>query len=348
MKFFVNPDVSRGIHFWIAPDNNNAISRVYIVVDGRRVAEISAWLFDDQIRSSGWHSTGQCMFRITDAEVPEISGADRLEILDADTNVLIFRSVRNKEFLRRKVLFAETSIKPNRILTSSLFDRFQYSYSNINRLPEETISSILGGPWLTSSLICGSILFPRYEGYFSDENSLTSIIIHDPYIEMARRLLWLKSQVQIALDASQKWRVGDLLESVIFIADYNFDNPKDISRFFQLMPEKCYYLLYNPLCRQFGTSTPGERFSPAHSITAMEVISRSNVVGHSNFFEAFYETLTYQLGIDDTVPVLLPIENEIRYLSKQLQSNKVAQSMVSFDVAISDAVSQLVESNWRQ
>lgn len=56
MRFYVDPDFGGLIRCWVVPDNPAAISRVYVTLEGRRVAELDAWLVDDVIRAHGWNS----------------------------------------------------------------------------------------------------------------------------------------------------------------------------------------------------------------------------------------------------------------------------------------------------
>ena len=73
MRFHIDHDDGQSIRCWIVPDNPLAISRMVVVGEGRRIAEIPASLVDEAFRQSGWHSTGQCTFQLTEAEVPGLS-----------------------------------------------------------------------------------------------------------------------------------------------------------------------------------------------------------------------------------------------------------------------------------
>lgn len=347
MRFFVNQDVSNGIHFWLAPDNPRAISKVFVSIDGARISELSAWITDDTIRASGWHSTGQCVYRITEQEVPQLASAQRVEIYDADTNTLIYRGVRDKPFLRRKLIDISATIRKNTFVEQHLFDHFQYSYFNIDKLSEEAAQCIMQGPWLTSSLITGAVIFPRYEVFFQEEESVSSVLVPDPFMEMAARMLWLQSKKAIAEDPAQSWRLGAFLDAVRFAAASDFSNGRAIKRFLRMQPEACYRFLYNPLCRQFGTRSPGDPFAPGNSIVAMEIISRIKVVGHADYTREYYAALLDRLELPpiDVPPVKPP--DAVAALANQLKSVDAARDMVEFDVVISDAVRHAVGKSWQ-
>ena len=347
MRFFVNKDVSGGIHFWLAPDNPRAISRVFVSVDGRRTAELSAWITDDTIRANGWHSTGQCVYMITEKELPELASANRIEIFDADTNILIYRSIREKVFLPAKLISITTTVQKNTFVEQNLFDLFQYSYFNVDRLSEEVVQSIMQGPWLTSSLITGAVIFPRYEVFFQDDHCVSGVLIQDPFEEMAARMRWLQSKKAITDDPAQNWRLGGMLESVRFAAEYDLSNSRNIKRFLRMLPEPCYRFLYNPLCRQFGTRSPSDPFAPGNSIVAMEIISRIKVVGHSDYTSEYYTALLDRLGVAPIAMSHPKPSEDVLSLAALLRSVDAARDMVAFDTVISDAVRHAVGKSWQ-
>ncbi|NEU11037.1 hypothetical protein G3T14_02675 [Methylobacterium sp. BTF04] len=346
MRFYVDYDQGHAIRCWVVPDNPVAISRVFVALDGRRVAEIPASITDPTIRINGWHSTGQCVFQITDAEAPGLTQARRVEIYDADTNVLIYRRSPNENLIRGKVLLVDTSINADSVIQSVMFERFQQNYFGIGKLSDEILRVLFESPWLTSSFLSGPIIIPRYEGFFISDNFLTTALIHDPFVEMATRLLWLKARAAVAADPVQNWRLGRLAEAAAFVSDYDFDDPKALKRFFRMLPEPAYHLLYNPLTRQFGTRLPDDRLQPGNSIVAIEILARVGIVGHRDFFEAFVTTLFDRLGIDGPVPVPEPIPADVMLLAERLRPLKVAQEMLVFDIAMADAVRDAVGKGW--
>lgn len=346
MRFYVDHDLGERIRFWVVPDNPGAISRVYVSLEGRRVAELDAWIIDDVIRTQGLHGTGQCVFEITDAQAPGISSARRVEIHDADTNVLIYRRSPRTDLIPGKTVLVDTSINSDSILQSILFDWFQQSYFEIGGLSDEVLRVLCESPWLTSSFLSGAILLARYEGYFVSDNLLTTTLIHDPYVEMASRLLWLKARAPVAADPAQAWRVGGLKETVEAVATYDFTDAKSLKRFFRMLPEPAYRMLYNPLTRQFSTKLPDERLTPGHSIVAIEILARVGIVGHRDYFEAFATTLLDRLGIEAPVPTPPAIPAETLALAERLRGLKVAQEMLVFDIAMTDAVRDAVSKGW--
>jgi hypothetical protein len=346
MRFYVDHDLGFRIRCWVVPDNPGAISRVYVALEGRRAAELEAWLVDDAIRAQGWHPTSQCVFEITDEQVPGLSAARRIEIYDTDTNVLIYRRSPRPDPIRGKVLLVDTSINSDSVLQAVLLDRFQQSYFGIGALPDEVLRVVFESPWLTSSFLSGAISLARYEGHFFSDNLLTTTLIHDPYVEMASRLLWLRARASVLADPAQVWRVGQIRDAVEAVTEYDFSDARSLKRFFRMLPETAYRMLYNPLTRQFSTKLPDDRLMPGHSIVAIEVLARVGIVGHRDYFEAFAATLFDRLGVDAPVPTPEPIPTEALVLADRLRGSKAAQEMLVFDVAMADAVRDAVSKGW--
>lgn len=347
MRFYVDYDHGHRVRLWVVPDNPVAISRVVAAIDGRRAAEIVASLTDDAIRANGWHSTGQCVFELSEAEVPGIATADRLEVYDADTNILVYRRVPPAGVRQGKLLLVDTSIAPDTLIQSALFGHYQQSYFGIGKLSDEVLRVLFESPWLTSSFMSGAIIVPRYEGHFSPEAMLTTTLIHDPFVEMATRLRWLRARASVAGNPDQTWRLGPLAEAAAFASEFDFTDRKSLKRLFRMLPEPAYHLLYNPLTRQFGTKLPDDRLTPGNSIIAIEILARVGIVGHRDFFEAFMATVFDHVGIQAPVPVPDAIPAETLALAERLRSLKIAQDMLVFDVAMADAVRNAVEKGWR-
>lgn len=346
MRFFIDFDNGPTIRGWIVPDNPLAISRVAVAVDGRRVAEIPASITDETFRRSGWHSTGQCTFEVTEILVPGLSEMPRIELYDADTNVLVYRRVPRDGLAMRRVLLLNAGIHPETAIQGTLFRHFQQSYFGLHRMSDEIITSILGSQAMPSSFLSGALVIPRYESYLTPDLMLTAILLHDPHVEMANRMLWLKERAQTLADPARAWRAGRFGEAALFAQNYDYTDPKSLKHFFRMMPETVYHLLYNPLTRLLGTRLPDDRVNPGNSIVAIEILARIGIVGHRDYFAAFCSTLFDQAGIDEAVPAPSPIAPEALALAERLRKIKAVEPMLVFDIAMADAVISSVAKSW--
>lgn len=349
MRFLIDFDNGDRIHGWIVPDNPLAVSRVVVSVAGQRLAEVPATLTEPVFQQNGWHSTGQCVFELTEAEVPGLSAMPVLELYDADTNVLVYRRVPQERLVDRRVLLINTSIHPEVGLQNALFPYFQQSYFGLHRLSDEIVTSVLGNQTPTSQLLSGAVTVPRYEQFFPPERMLSAILVQDPHVEMAVRMLWLKARTKAAAEDDAGWRVGRYAEAALFVDAYDYTDPKSLKRFFRMLPEPAYHLLYNPLSRQLGTRLPDDRLHPGNSIVAIEILARLGIVGHRNYFEAFASTLFDQLGLEGIAPPPAPISisNEALALADLLRSVKAVADMLVFDIAMSDAVMMSITKSWK-
>lgn len=347
MRFLLSADEGKIIRGWVVPDDPSAISRVYVTVEGRRVAEVSAIHADPQFVEFGWHATGQCHFEVREDHIPGLARIKRLEIYDVDTNVLIHRRLPRRNIVKPKVALIETHIRPETVIQTALFPHFAQCYFGIGRFPEEILQALFDTETLKSCLLTGSIILPRYEGHFVQGNTLTMMLLHDPYVEMASRLAWLRERAGIAADPNQSWRLGTLAESAAFTVDYDFTDVKSLKRLFRMLPEPAYHLLFNPLTRQLSTHMPDDRIVPASSIIAVEVLSRVGIVGHRDFFEAFMASVFHHLKIDAPIPLPLPIANGTLELAERLRGLRFLREWLEFDMVLSDAVRASVAQNWQ-
>ena len=347
MRFHIDCDTGTVIQGWIVPDNPLAISRVAVSAGGRRIAEIPASLFDDNFKQFGWHSTGQCTFSVTEAEVPGIAGMADLELFDSDTNVRVYRRVPDEGMLQQRFLLINTGIEPETVLQTALFPHFRHCHFGLHRLTDEVLTSILGSEITPSLFLSGALIVPRYEHYMMPDMMLTSILVQDPYVEMATRLLWLRDRAPEAADPTRRWRLGPLAEAAAFAAEYDLTDIRSLKRYFRMLPEPAYRLLYNPLIRQLATRMPEDRLFPGHSIAAIEVIARVGIVGHRERFEAFASTLIDRLGLDIPIPAAAVLPNEAAALAERLRAVKAVQEMVVYDVALTDAVKDTVDKIWK-
>ncbi len=346
MRFFIDYDNGDRIRGWIVPDNPLAISRVAVAVDGRRLAEVEAAHTDIVFKQNGWHSTGQCTFELTDAEVPGIAVLPRIELYDADTNVLIYRRAPQAGLVPERVMLINTSIQPDSVLQAALFPYFQQAHFGLERLSDEILTSIFGCRYVASALLAGAVTVPRYEGHFTPDVAVAAILLHDPYVEMATRMLWLKAQAPVANDPARAWRLGRFAEAAQFSAEYDYTDARSLKRFFRMLPEPAYYLLYNPLTRQLGTRLPDDPLNPGNSIVAIEILARVAIVGHRDYFDAFASTLFDRLGIEGPIPTPAPIPAETLALAERLRAVRAVDSMLVFDIAMADAVTASLAKGW--
>ncbi len=346
MKFFIDTDRGDVIQGWIVPDNPLAIGRVYVSVDGRRVAEIPATEFIPELREGGLHATGQCRFQVNEENVPGLAALPRLEIRDVDTNVLVHRRTPDPGLCRLKAVLVNTGIHPETVLQAALYPHFQQSYFGIGKFSEQVLSVLFDNPLIDSCFMSGAIVYPRYEGHFVLQDIMTMLLVQEPYLEMASRMIWLRDRAVLAQDPAQNWRLGDLVEAARFAADYDYADAKSLKRFFRMLPESAYRLLYNPLTRILGTRYPEDRIMPANSIIAVEVLSRVSIVGHRDHFAAFAATVFDRLGIDAPLPAPTPIAPEVHALADRLRPLRDVQGFLNFDSVMSEAIRKSVAKIW--
>ncbi len=220
------------------------------------------------------------------------------------------------------MMLINTGIEPETLLQAALFPHFQHCYFGIHKLPDEIMTCVLTGSAAPSAFLSGAVTIPRYENYMTPDLMVTAILLQDPYVETATRMRWLKARAGDAADPARSWRLGPLAEAAAFADGYDFTDAKSLKRFFRMLPEPAYRLLYNPLTRQLGTRMPDDRLHPGNSIAAIEILARVGIVGHKARFPAFASTLFDRLGIGTPIPVLPPVPAETQALAQRLRGRQ--------------------------
>ena len=346
MRFAFDHDSGDQIDFWITPDNPLSVPRVVVSADGRPAGSFEAGIVDGGLVAQGLHATGQCRFRLTETDIPGLSAIPQLEMRDADTNVLVFRRAPRETLVQQRIVLIGTSVMPETALQSALYPHFQYSAFGLQTLSDEILNSIFSLR-VESQLLSGTILVPRYNGHFMYGGALSTILVRDPYVEMATRMFWLKAQAPTALDPNHGWRLGIRREAAAFADDFDYADLRGLRRFFRMMPEGAYRLLYNPLTRQLATMAPDDQLNPAYSMIGADMLSRFDIVGHRTHYEAFALSLFDRLGVHEEVPTPEPIPKAVTDLADRLRRVKEVGEMLVFDAALSDAVLSSVSKSWR-
>lgn len=345
MRFHIENDLGSVIAGWVVPDNPLAIPRVAVSLEGRRVAEVPATVVLADIKSWGWHSTGQCAFQIDEVVLPGLTGADRLEIHDVDTNVLLHRRPLVGTPLQARVAIVESGIEATTAIQSALFPHFQMCYFEAGRLSEETLASILNGT-TTSILVAGALRLPRYEDALYRNGFTMSILVRDAYSELARRILWLRGRGELAASPEDAWRIAMLRAPVAFAASLSLEDPVALRKAFRSLDQETWNFLSSPLTRTLACSLPDERLEPFHPSQALEALSRFHVVGHEAFWDAYVATVFGKVGVETARPEAPATRPEVESLAESLRRVAPAQTLVQYDAVLSDAVRGIVAQQW--
>ncbi len=346
MRFHIDEDNGASIIGWVVPDNPSAISRVAVSVDGRRVTEIAAHNVSPTIKEWGWHSTGQCVFAVTEAVVPDLTAYRDLRLYDVDTNVLLHNRAEPEGGAQNKLFVLELQPEANATLNGLLFQHFRLAYSDLDALPEETITFILNYLYSKSVFTTGRLRFARYEDWFIRSSSTLAVMIGDPFEDLARRLLWLRALSEVTRAEGQAWRRSGLEALLDFVDGLPLDDAVALRKAFRRIDLDSYIALSNPVTRQLTCKLPDEPAYFSHYTAALEVLARFDVVGHRAYWKAFVETLAVKIDVPLDVPDLPPPSPAERALAERLSAVKPVRDLLALDIRLEAAVRSAVADQW--
>lgn len=336
MLFYIEADVGDRISGYAVPDGFT--SRLDLVV--RSAGETLLRFTTDEPRhalvSSGRHETGLCGFSVDTGLVPGLAEKADLEIVEAETGMLIYRRWLPR-FIKKRLFRLETHLLPLYKLDSTLQDHFQYSATAIDRLGRETSTQIFLLNNFESSYISGRLLYKNYE-YYADTVFSKVIIMHEPYDEMAERLLVLRNIEKIGTEIIGDRDALSLKPLINFAQQLPLGDAKALGRTMRRLPDDVAMLLTNPLVRQLTVATPNDMPRSDAVSAALDLLSTFQIVGLRSKPDDFVLAVSEWLDMDKAaIPDIKTIDS-VYSLSQELRNAKYLAPLLEKDVFLYETV----------
>ncbi|GJD53290.1 hypothetical protein OPKNFCMD_6065 [Methylobacterium crusticola] len=346
MHFSVNRFDASHLLLWLTPNDSRQTPRVRVVIDAERTLELEAWVPFPQLKEFGWHDTGLCGFEITDATCPGLAAASRVAVFDADSNFLLYQHAADRTCRPLRLFTLDYTIDQDNSLRDTIFNEFQMSYFGIREIHYDLLRCVFDGKHTDSLYLHGSLFVRRYEELLAQGEFLKTILIVDPYIELAKRILWLRKMEQIGREPSQSWRIDQLEAPCAFAAGLDFANPSALRKAFDRIDQTTYNWLSNPLTRDLSCTVPGEMLKSGHWSAAMDTLSRFNVIGHQQFWDAYTAMVSDVVGLSGTPPAERAVPEPVLRLAETLSRVRTTLALVELDINLSDKVYTIIEKQW--
>lgn len=345
MHFNIDIDDGNQIVGYIVPDAASKIASLRIT-DGEHDLLTMPCNQDRPILVTvGRHETGRCGFVINESIIPNLPEKKSLEIYDEETNLLIYRRRAPSEVVQKKVLRVETHLFPLWGLDDALEPHFQYFHKGIERHGRETTIQFFELNNSESLYLSGRLFFKQFEGYVSGVFSCITMI-HEPYTELAERLLTLKHVRKFSktmLGERDSMILGPAIE---FAEALELDATK-LHRAFAAMPRDVIANLANPLTRQFSAISFDEMVTRRSVPAALRTLASCAVIGLRNEQRFFLQQVSELLGtpLDALSPA--PTFGKAAELANILRKIPEAAVLIERDLEVYDHVQSAVESALR-
>jgi hypothetical protein len=333
MLFSLQEDNGSTISVYVVPDSGGTIPSVRVRSNGVELTTLSANVTIAALVQAGRHATGLCGFAIDDGIIPDLAGYANLEIVEADSDILVYRRAIPDVIPDMNLFRLETHLLPLWRIDDALKSRFQYWYKRIDRFGRETSTQVFCLNNGTSSYVSGRLLYKNYEFYLS-KGIKTVAMLRDPYDELAERLILLKNigtRAEEVLGARDAITFAPVIESLAEFAEFDDGFCK---RFFKSASDDVLMALANPLVRQLTTSTPDEMPNHASVAAALDVLSTFDLIGLRAESGDFNAGLSELLAVPELVVPPVPEYTRVSDLGSRLRGNGSIEAFLEKDLEL--------------
>jgi hypothetical protein len=334
MLFSIEIDEGTRIAGYLIPDSFSGSSAVRIT-DGLR--ELLVLQCNDErphVAAAGRHATGRVGFSVDETVIPGLTQLEALEIHDEATNILIYRRRPPSQATQKKIFRLETHLLPLWRLDDAIDRYFQYFYKGVERYGLETATQLFLLMNSSSFYASGRLIFKTYEHYISDKFNCVALL-HDPYMELAERLLTLKLVRKFAkkfdlLGARDMITFGPAIE----FAEAIGPDERALHRAFSTMPTAAIGVLRNPLIRQLTARGPDEVPRKGEVAAALETLSSFSIVGLREHQDLFLAQLAGLIGVSPDTMAPMPDLSRTAELCEGLRSVPEVVVLIEQDLEV--------------
>jgi hypothetical protein len=331
MLFSLQEDLGSRIAVYVVPDSGGSIPSIRLRSEGVDLGTVTATVAIDALVQAGRHASGVCGFVIDDSIVADLAQLADLEIVEAETELLVYRRPVPGAIANMSLFRLETHLLPLRHIDDALRSRFQYWYKGIDRYGLETSTQVFCLNDGTSSYASGRLLYKNYEFYLS-KGIATVAMLRDPFDELAERLILLKNigtRADEVLGARDAITFAPVIEDLAAYASFDDGFCK---RFFKRASGDALAALANPLVRQLTASTPNEMPTPSSIATALDVLSTFDLIGVRSEGGEFRTGLAELLAMPADELPLVGEYPRVTDLGARLRGQPIVESILEKDL----------------
>jgi hypothetical protein len=343
MLFNMDADSGNQVFGWVMPNHPAAIPSVIVHLDDTSHVVVEASLCHPGLRDHG-HNTGLCGFALDESNCRGLGASSRLEIHEAETNLLLYRRRPDEGLVNKKFFRLEPQLFRSVAIDTALDRHFQMAYSALELQAEETIRAIICIGFSKSIYISGRIFWRFWEPVLRDRGYMVGILLRDPFHELAERLLVLKlaSSPEGARIAAA---VGPEVQAAA--AHLRKIDLKDISAIeaaIESHSRELRSIIYNPLSYLL---TARNAFDPPPRPTtaiALESLADMDAVGLREEAEPFFEQLSAVLEVSGSFSAeTASTSSTIVQWADALRERPAMRRLIDMDLVVYQTAVDIIE-----
>lgn len=343
MLFNIESDEGGEITGYVVPDDYEKTPILHVLVAGQVTARIRCSEPRPALVTAGRHLNGLCGFLLNDANVPGLGALRYVEVVDEESGILIYRRNLDDEGLPNRLFRLETHLFPLWGLDAALKQHFNYFHRGIERLGAETATQIFHLQHAHSLYVSGRLTLRQYDALIYERFTWV-VLLHDPYYELAERLMALKLVPKYG-DALLGQRDLSVFKPAIdFVATLETDED-GLTKAFAEMPGPVISILSNPLARQLAAESFDALLPRGAVATALANLATAGVVGIRERPHAFAEDLEQIMRMPQGAVQIAPLLPPVQALAERLRRLPETEVLLEADLDIYGQVKAAVEQS---
>ena len=343
MQFYIDADHGTSIHGWVAPDNPGLIPTIRIIVPGQADVEVLATETRPDLKDAGLHGSGLVGFIVHAGHVEDLAQRGDLEIIDAETGTQIYRRNDVTRHLQRKVVYVDISLMPQNAVYHHLNSKFAMHYNFVERYPYDTMGCFINREFIRSVVLTGRPYLSRYAPQFKNKDFFMSVLVGDPYEELAERLMFMQMLGRSnAAHLLPTFSTG--VEPLIdFTSALDLDDDKALTAALRSASDPVKKALTSPMVRVMGGAA-GEEVERRHLSMALDNLSNVEVVGLKNRFAEFRAIIAGLLGTDIIGDGYTMVSPAVSALADRLSRLSPVNNLLELDLVFYSYVEDAIGS----
>jgi hypothetical protein len=345
MLFSIDEDVGGRLEGWVMPDNPAVTPRVIAHLSTERHVVVEAFVLRPLLKEYGLHNTGICGFVLDENNCPGLTSAHKLEIYDADNNLLLYRRRPSDALVDKKFFRLEPQLFRSVALDEFFAPHFHMTYAALESLSEETTRSILAIAFTSSIYAQGRVFWRVWEPLLRDRGYRVGMLLRDPYHELAERLLILKLATSPhggpIMDT-----LGPIVEgAAAHMRDADLRDRSDLEATLAAPAHELRSVLYNPLTYLLTAQNAFDAPPPLATAVALDSLADMDAIGLRSDTEPFLETISAVLELPENLATItLPTSQTVLELADFLRDRPVARGLIEMDLEVYKTVTSTLTS----
>jgi hypothetical protein len=331
MLFNIEADRGNQIVGYVVPDEFTKSPVLRISSNGVTIGELVCREERPALVVAGRHATGLCGFKLDASIVPDLAQNDNLELTDVDTGIVIYRRRKGAQVAQKSVFRLETHLFPLWRFDEEIEHKFQFFLKGVERHGRETAMQVFHLN-ASSLYLSGRLAYSAYQSFLNDRFKCI-VLMHDPYVELAERLLTLK---HVAKFGDELLGPRDMISysAAIGFAQRLGHDERTLRRAFDMMPKEVITVLANPLTRQLAADSLDEP-PPRNGVAkALAALSSFAVVGLREQPSVFLEEVEALLEAPPATLPPLPRFTAVEALASTLRRLPEVELLLEDDLDI--------------